>query len=126
MLIMTLISSFSHPSPCPRRTQTPFLPPCSALTLALSCIGSGAEDSGSDASQLSGDSDIDQDDSDLEDEDDDPLAGATFDMSDDEAAEDQSIPSGDDDSPDESSPEDAAEAQGRAEHKADGLGANGD
>ncbi|KAL3146207.1 26S rRNA (cytosine-C(5))-methyltransferase nop2b, variant 2 [Trebouxia sp. C0010 RCD-2024] len=81
------------------------------------------EESVSDASQPSSDSDIKQDDSDLN-ADDDPLAGATFDMSDDEAAEDQSIPSGDDDSLDDSSPEDAAEVQGRAQLKADGLGTN--
>lgn len=86
----------------------------------------------SDATLPSSDNGIEQDESDLN-EDDDPLAGATFDMSDDEAAEDQSIPSGDDDSPDDSledspddSPKDAAAAQGRAQLQADGLGANGD
>lgn len=86
--------------------------------------GSGDEDSASDASQLSGDSDSELDEYEL-DEDDDPLAGATFDMSDGEAAEDQSIPSGDDESPDESSPEVAAEAAGGAQHLAKGRSNGG-
>ena len=66
----------------------------------------------SDSSQSDAYSDDPQEDSELdEDDDDDPLSGKTFDMSDDEAAEDQSIPSGDeDDSPDDSPPEAPAEA----------------
>ena len=83
--------------------------------------GSSAEDSALDASQSDGNSDDQQDDSEL-DEDDDPLSGKTFDMSDGEGADDQSIPSGDDDSLDDSSPEAPAEGQ----HKAKALIQNGD
>lgn len=72
-----------------------------------------ADDSPLDAGQSDGDSDDQQDDSEL-DEDDDPLSGKTFDMSDGEGADDQSIPSEDDDSLDDSSPEAPAEAQRKA------------
>ena len=88
--------------------------------LDMLAAGSSAEDSALDASQSDGDSD-DQDDSEL-DEDDDPLSGKTFDMSDGEGADDQSIPSGDDDSLDDLSPE----APAKAQHKAEALIQNGD
>lgn len=82
------------------------------------------------ASQCDGGSADQQDNSELN-EDDDPLSGKTFDMSDDEGADDQSIPSGDDDSPgddspDDSSPEAPAEAQGKARPKANAIAQKGD
>ena len=78
------------------------------------------EDSVSGASESDGNSDKQEDDSEM-DEDDDPLSGKTFDMSDGEGADDQSIPS-QDDSLDDSSLEAPAEAQ----HKAKALIQNGD
>lgn len=78
---------------------------------------SSSDDSRQDAGQSDDNTDDQQSDSEL-DEDDDPLSGKTFDMSDGEGADDQSIPSEDDDSPDDSPPE--------AQRKAKALIQNGD
>ena len=92
------------------------------ISMLIGSAESSPEDSAIDASQSDGSSDDQQDDSDL-DEDDDPLRGKTFDMSDGEGADDQSIPSEDDDSLDDSSP---PEAPAEAEPEAKTLLPNGD